>query len=173
LLEELLERGLDPELLARALEEPAQELLAGVALLGLLAEDVRVDADDRGADGERGVRGEEVLHRSHQRRLARAGGADHQDVADAERGQLLGEGDRHLAHGVRLADDALAERARDRGWGGGLGHGRIVSLAGPRAAATAGAAAGGENRRQPLSLAGRLTAARTSLRGVPPAGAWR
>ena len=114
------------ELLARPLHQPAEELLAGVALLGLLAEHVRVDADHGRAQGEGGVRGEQVLDRPHERRLAGAGGADEQDVADLEAGQLLGEGDRHLAHGLLLADDALLEGGGDLGGRRGSGHGAIL-----------------------------------------------
>ena len=109
-----------PELLAGPLEQPAEELLAGVALLGLLAEHVRVDAHHGRAEGEGGVRGEQLLDRPHERRLARARGADEEDVADPEAGQLLREGDRHLAHGLLLADRRFFSRAGAI-WAGGGG----------------------------------------------------
>ena len=111
-------------------------LLARRPQLRLLAEHVGVDAHHGGAEGERGIGGQHVLDRAHQRRLAGARGADEQDVADAQAGQLLGQGDRDLAHRVGLAEHALAERGRDLG--------RATES---RAAAGEGGAEGGGRRR--------------------------
>jgi hypothetical protein len=98
------------------------DLLARRALLRFLAQHVGVDAHHGGADGEGGIGGQHLLDRAHQRRLARARGAHEQDVADAEAGQLLGQRDRDLAHGLGLAEDTLAQRGRDPGGRGDGGR---------------------------------------------------
>jgi hypothetical protein len=98
---------------SRALQQPAHHRLARPAGLGLLAEDVGVDAHPRRARGEHRVGGEELLDRAHQGRLAGPRRADHENVAHSEAGELLGQGDRHLLHRAGLADDALAEGGGD------------------------------------------------------------
>ena len=119
--EQHVDRRAGAELLARPLEEAAEHGLARPPALRLLAEHVGVDADHRRAGLEHRVGREVGLDGAHQRRLARAGGADHQDVAHPQPRELLGEGHRHLADGLVLAEDAPREGLGD---GGRVGGGR-------------------------------------------------
>ena len=113
LVHELVHGGRGTELLPGPLEQPAQERFSGMSTLGFLAEDVGMDPDHGRAQGERGVLGEDGLDRAHQRGLARARRADHEDVADPQLRELLGERNRDLADRVLLADDAALEQRGD------------------------------------------------------------
>ncbi len=112
-LEQLVDRRSDAQLVARPLEQPGEDRLAAAAAGGLLGQQVGVDADQGRAAGELRVGAEIGLHRPQQRRLAGAGGADQQQVAGVQAGQVLGDGDRGLAHRPLLAEHPAVESGGD------------------------------------------------------------
>ena len=81
--------------------------------LPLLRQHVGVDTDDVGEAAQSRTAGQELLHRSHQCRLARSGVADQQDVRRRMSDQMLDHSDGDLADRIILADDGLAQVVGD------------------------------------------------------------
>ena len=141
---------IDPvaQLLARPLEQAHQKAATGIGPIGALSEDAGMHPDERRTLLEIRPPRQVVLHRPHQGRLAGTRSTDHQHVADAQTGQFLGQGDRHLANCGVLAHDLFAQRPGDL-----LGHRyciRHTRIVPNRDAAPAKSGGAGDRSRQEL-----------------------
>jgi hypothetical protein len=91
--------------------QPSQHRVA--VSLPLLGKDIRIHADDVGVLAQRlGLR-EEVLDRSHERRLPRPRVADEKNVRRRLSHEVLHQRHGDLANGLILSDDGLTQLVED------------------------------------------------------------